>query len=1042
MIRFVFNIMKNQILEWCMFLLIYHTLLTLSYARSESLYQNGFDEVTFLNPPTEPVSAHHLHVRYSCSESAVVYLDALVSSDAEAAKSVFERQWSCEPGPARVRSLILRLPDWLVYRADWKIPDSEWVLGGMLRAWIVGSGSPNEYGVATTRSLVLLQPLNPYSRPLKQHQLCPSWDTEMLWRIRKDSIPRCPAEQEVAHFLSVLYASTGENFGITRTLSRYGNEVLEHLRVKAVFSPWCVFSAWLFLTQPCRHRLCGVLHHINSQNVYASPSVFLTSSGQLHVQVYEVSGVSTAFLSHFQLPVQQWCRITLELLGRAANVSAVCVGGQGNSGWSAYHTFSEPVLLDDTDGYFVLGGGQFVRGVEGFHGPTVYYRNRVPLLTEKDEVSILQADLAVNMTGWFHSCQEFKLELDSKLTGHLLRIQEQEQARSCVDVFSDWVSRATLSATPPQCELWEGPAIPRRRHAARLARMSLTRHGGRRGQLTWVGGALYSAALRRLTRGGGLETVSRVMPLLLQSACLGDGRALYLSSVLYGTGLGVRRRTNKARLLSLLAAQQDWRLALLRLGHLHHLGDRGVPADPALAYAYYANIASQTARDTQTPSPEQTFVELIYLNNEEMLKRQTSKDGDLFLWLKLQARNGAAEAEQAVARMLFWGQQGVSPDIQTAVKHYERGATRLEDPTSMYNYAIVLLQGQGVEKDIPKAVKYLKKAVDQSFVPAITALGWYFEQYERDYARAVALWDRADALGCGEAAVNLGTLHSQGLYPGQPASQYMAYTYYLKSANRGHIVGAIRLAEVWSSGIPGLVKRLPLDAVLWAKWAAEQNGYLGTVLRKAVDAYFRRDWLMALVYYLMAAEAGFAAAQFNVAYLCEHNPGGLLDPVFVTECMWRYYNLSTQSQDTPPYALIRMGDLIYGSAGRSRRDVSSVAELYKQAVLKNDPQGWYSLGLLVQEGHVLPGSVLTKLDLRELHGADNLTILTTLYSRCRDHESSEAYFPCCLALFYTQLQSVWKYHANALKVSSAVVIAAVTLLMVGWGRLRGTLSQF
>lgn len=29
--------------------------------------------------------------------------------------------------------------------------------------------------------------------------------------------------------------------------------------------------------------------------------------------------------------------------------------------------------------------------------------------------------------------------------------------------------------------------------------------------------------------------------------------------------------------------------------------------------------------------------------------------------------------------------------------------------------------------------------------------------------------------------------------------------------------------------------------------------------------------LSSLLYYMMAAEAGFAAAQFNVAYLCEQN---------------------------------------------------------------------------------------------------------------------------------------------------------------------------
>lgn len=48
--------------------------------------------------------------------------------------------------------------------------------------------------------------------------------------------------------------------------------------------------------------------------------------------------------------------------------------------------------------------------------------------------------------------------------------------------------------------------------------------------------------------------------------------------------------------------------------------------------------------------------------------------------------------QQALARMLFWGQQGVTQNIQKAVRHYERGAVQLEDPVSMYDYGIVLLK--------------------------------------------------------------------------------------------------------------------------------------------------------------------------------------------------------------------------------------------------------------------------------------------------------------------------------------------------------------
>lgn len=44
--------------------------------------------------------------------------------------------------------------------------------------------------------------------------------------------------------------------------------------------------------------------------------------------------------------------------------------------------------------------------------------------------------------------------------------------------------------------------------------------------------------------------------------------------------------------------------------------------------------------------------------------------------------------------------------------------------------------------------------------------------------------------------------------------QFMAYKYYMKAAERGHIRGAISLAEVWTTGIAGLVMRRPADAVL------------------------------------------------------------------------------------------------------------------------------------------------------------------------------------------------------------------------------------
>ncbi|XP_028817600.1 protein sel-1 homolog 3 isoform X2 [Denticeps clupeoides] len=983
---------------------------------TECLSTRSQDDVRFLNPPEEVQPSYSLQVLYACSDMATVHVEALVTFDTGETVAVFGRRWHCEAGLPKVRTLGLKLPDWLVYQPDWKIPDSDWALSGMLRAWV----GQNGYLSAAAHAVTLLNVRGPFSRPPKQHRLCLSWGMEIVWRTHRSTILQCPKEQEVAVFLPLLYASTGERFGITRVLHPFRNKNLERWRFRAVSYPWCAFSMWIFQAHPCRQRLCGILHHIDTENNYATPSIFLKDTGHLHVQFHGKAGTSSAFLSQSTVPLHQWCRIRLEVDGRVANLTVVCLDGQQPLVYTMEHRFNIAVTLDDTTGYFVIGGGEFVHGIEGYYGPVTYYRNRKLSETEKEvyiepPVKMLQQ--------WLQTCHEFKSDVKTKIAGCSERVKSKRPPDTCMDVYSKWAEHSL--PTIPQSEPWEAPRGPQRRYAERLTEILTSKYGAT--DPSTISRALYSLSLRKMSQDGESCVARRVIPLLLQAGCLGNNDALHLSSVLYSSGFGVKRDPRKAWLLALLAAQQDWRLALLRLGYLHHVGEQNISPDPDLAYAYYSNIAKQTSQDRQNVTSKQTYVEEVYLNNDEVLKTQTNENDDLFHWLKLQARNGVAGAEQAMGRMLFWGQKGVSTDIQTAVKHYERGATRLEDPVSMYDFAIVLLMGRGVKQDIPRAVFYLKKAVAQGFGPAMNALAWYYERYEKDYEQAVQLWEQADALGSSDAAMNLGVMYSQGLYPGQSADQVRAYRYFLKSAERRHVDGAIHLAQVWVRGLPGHVKRMPLNAVLWVKWASEQNGYLGKVLRKGLDAYFKEDWLTALVYYMIAAESGFAAAQFNVAYLCELNPGGFLTPTFVKQCMWRYYNLTIQSQYPDSHAFIKMGDLLCGYDGLNFKDVQRAAEMYKRAALHGNPQGWYSLGALIQAGETLPVPVLLQLDLLKPYLSSEHELLTALYRRCRDSNSTDAYLPCTLALLSAHLHP--KGTADVVfKISSTVAVALVTIL--------------
>ncbi|KAI5099354.1 protein sel-1-like 3 isoform X1, partial [Silurus meridionalis] len=977
--------------------------------------------ITLINPHKSPVSVHPLRVQFSCSKSSMVYLQVLVTFDTGTTSKIIQRQWECFPGGHRTHVVMMHLPDWLVYRPDWKIPMSDWVLSCFVRVWMSSreSSEPSRESLATVVETLTI--LNPLSRTSKEHLLCPSWETEMLWKARRWT-SECPVENEVATLLSSLFGSTGENFGITKTLQPYTSSLLEGQRLKAIMFPWCAFSLWVFLDRHCKEHLCGVLHHIGAKDNYASPSLFLTRTGHLHVQLELENGSPSAFLSSFTLPLHQWCFLNLELTGRMGKIIAVCIEGDEQLVvHMTEYTFSSTVKMDDTDGYFVVGGGKYSRGIEGFYGPVTYYRTRTPSLN-LSELQLPEMLQMVNISGWFQSCQQFQSELEHKLSEYWY---EKTQREKCVDVYTELTLKNHPASSRTRCSSNEALHSPQTRPVARLVQAMVNKYD--RVSPEAVGRALYAAVLRKMETEESVKMIRRMMPSLLQAGCLGDQRALHLASVLYSSGLGIKKQPYKAWLLSVLGAQKDWRLALLRLGHLHRVGDQRVEADPDLSFAYYSNIARQTSADRLKPSAHQMFVEPIYLNDEETLKAQTNEEHDIFQWLKLQARNGVADAERTVARMLFWGQQGVNPDIQTAVRHYERGATRLKDPVSMYDYAIVLLMGQGVPKDVPKAVTFLKKAMEQGFAPAITALGWYYEQFEKNYERAVELWEQADQLENPDAAMNLGVLYSQGLYPGQPADKVKAYRYFLKSAQRGLINGGIELAEIWSRGIPGHVLRNPPDAVLWVKWASEQNGYLGLALRNGLNEYLKGNWFMALVHYLMCAECGFQAAQFNVAFLCEHSPHGSLNPAFVTQCMLRYYNLSIQSQNPSSYALVKMGDLFYEEHTLGKRDLADVAEMYKRAALKNDPQGWYSLGLLVQEGYRIPAMVLSELNLLQHYFSDKYSLLTNLYHRCRESNSNEAYLPCTLALFTAHLDSIQTHGPTAVKLLSAMAVAIATL---------------
>ncbi|XP_075449615.1 protein sel-1 homolog 3-like [Ascaphus truei] len=993
--------------------------------------------IEVLNPPERVSEGHILQVLYHCEEHQVVHIDVLASSLTLSAVRVFKRRWTCSPGETeKMKEVRLDFPDQMVYAKDYFLRHSIYVRDVLLRAWIgpsdMSTPDRSSYSSGMVRTFHFVESFPPNRRPYKDHQRTLRWDQEFIWRFRKDSRSQCRAEQEVVHLLTFPYACSGESFGVLRTLEPYRDGVLERRRQRSATASRCSFSTWVFLLQWCPLKFCGVLYHLDHSNKYISPAVLLTSTGHLHVQMELVSGESQAFKSLVPIPLYEWCRIQLILDTFLVNLTVICAERPR----SMTFRFTDNILLADTMGFFILGGSEFVRGMDGFFGPTVYHRNRIPPVYQARPPTVIEN---LDFSQWFRKCQRFREECSAQFQRFLLLARTKQSTGNCSDAYRELVTRYSKAVSPgPQCMTWEAPPPPHRASVTRLLRKVAGQRGHVQLDTEPLGRVLYRTFMTRVLALGGLARIRASMPLLLQAGCLGYTPALYLASVLLQTGFGIKTDYSKALRFSLISAQEDERLSQMFLGHKHHLGVDRYPVDYGLSYAYYSNVARQTILDRLHPDKNQAFVEHIRLIDEDVLRHQTKENDDLFMWLRFQAKQGVSSAQQAVSRMLFWGQQGISSNLQAAVKFYEKGARQLKDPVMMYDYGVVLLRGQGVQQDIPTALEFLRKAADLDFVPAINSLGWYYEQYEKDYRRAVELWERADKLGNPEAPFNLGIMHSHGLYPGKQKDHFTAYTYFLKSASRGHIDAAVYLSAYWSQGILGTVRRQPLGSVVWTKWASEQNGYLGAVLRRSLDGYLKHSWHEAVLHYIQAAEAGFEIAQFNAAYICEEDPDGLVSRFIQVDCVWKYYNLSTHSDKPHSYAQVKMGDLLYAGHERRKRDVQAAVHMYKSAALQRDPQGLYSLGILVEEGVSLPSSTLRELGFNSSASSNNYTIMMELYRRCRDHEKEDSYVPCSLALLNAHLQYVWAFHSSIVKCSSAAAIAIVTALslMTIVGRLQ------
>ena len=145
-----------------------------------------------------------------------------------------------------------------------------------------------------------------------------------------------------------------------------------------------------------------------------------------------------------------------------------------------------------------------------------------------------------------------------------------------------------------------------------------------------------------------------------------------------------------------------------------------------------------------------------------------------------------------------------------------------------FQKALMLLQGVGTGKDVPKALVELNKAADQNFIPALEKLVSLYEGetgiliITKDLEKVVEYRTRAADLGSSESEYKLAEMYLMG-DRGVERNPQKAKELLIRAANKGHTHAQYALGMMNHTGNNGEMIPNPLEAYKWISAAASKD---------------------------------------------------------------------------------------------------------------------------------------------------------------------------------------------------------------------------
>ncbi|KAK3749319.1 hypothetical protein QZH41_020098, partial [Actinostola sp. cb2023] len=537
---------------------------------------------------------------------------------------------------------------------------------------------------------------------------------------------------------------------------KYLNEIQETAK------PRFTITTWVYVVEPCTKELCSVLQHRSKD--FLTPLVSLIPAGRFHVQLHLKDGSAQAFLTRGGIRRNTWNQVILTFNDTVAMVTVRYGQKLENEEHFEFNDFPKgSYFIDDSDGYWVIGGTNGFTSFKGFLGPTTLFRQRalsaleVPLLPSNHVI------FSLDLENYFDRCSNVvnglamkieELAIDKRINESLDHLETESCQATYVTYYDLYYNHGNHGNNDARiCDVTFSGETPE----ADAIVVELLKNDNI--TITTAGEKMFDIATKLLQHN--VHNAPLVLNLLRISSCTSYTKALFTTGIMYATGLGVQQDLNKAWQFLLVGAMLDHPLSQMSLGYRFLIGGDGFQKHCDLAAGYYKMAAFTTDKVIQEHQLVHTHSEAVRLDDYDEVASHKGKDSDIFQWLAHQALQGIGDAQGLLGDMYWYGKKGFDRDLNEALKFYKMNA-ELGKPEGLFNLGISKLKGQGIEKNETEAFELISMAAEKDFPPALNALGFIEINFRSNYSGAVMYFKRAADKGDRDGLNNLGIAIDSG----------------------------------------------------------------------------------------------------------------------------------------------------------------------------------------------------------------------------------------------------------------------------------------